>query len=480
MPSAHEVKAPNRRLDSWKEIAAFFDRDERTVKRWEKERLLPVHRLPGGSRARVYAFTEELERWMRSPEALPEEPAIESEIFEPPESSSPVNDSGPIAAAVEEETPPPPISPSRKTWTLVATCVVLSGIAVVAMVVVHRRHAAALAVSASGSKAARHAANAEAEELYLQGRYYWNKRTPEDLNKAVDSFTQAIVHDPNYAPAYVGLADCYNLLREFAAMPSKEAFPRALAAAQKAVELDDSSAEAHATLAFVTFYWKWDIAEADREFRRAIALNPDYGAAHHWYANFLGTLGRNLQALNEMNIAEKIDPGSSAIMADRALLLYNMGRQDEAIARLQQIESSQPSFYSTHRYLSYIYLDSHDYPKYLKESMDAANLSQDEQQLEIARGAEEGYKSGGEHGMLVKTAAVEQKLYDQGRISPYLLAVAYARLGDKPQTLRYLQTAYNQHDPEFISTRHNHALIPFRNDPTFRQLELKAGLPPLT
>ena len=94
MPSAHEVKAPNRRLDSWKEIAAFFDRDERTVKRWEKERLLPVHRLPGGSRARVYAFTEELERWMRSPEALPEEPAIESEIFEPPESSSPVNDSG--------------------------------------------------------------------------------------------------------------------------------------------------------------------------------------------------------------------------------------------------------------------------------------------------------------------------------------------------------------------------------------------------
>ena len=471
MPPAHEVTAPNRRLDSWKEIAAFFDRDERTVKRWEKERSLPVHRLPGGSRARVYAFTEELERWMRSPQANTDEPA-----------ASATADSGEIPAAVTESgsvpiaTGPEPRPTSHKNWIIAAVCVLLAVVAVTA-VMVHRRRAAA--AGASSQAMAPHAANPEAQDLYLQGRYYWNKRTPDDLNKAVDSFTQAIVHDPNYAPAYVGLADCYNLLREFAAMPSKEAFPRALAAAEKAVELDDSSAEAHATLAFVTFYWKWDAPNAEREFRRAIQLNPDYAAAHHWYANFLGTLGRNLQALNEINAAEKIDPGSNAIMADRALLLYNMGRADEAIARLQQIESSQPSFYSSHRYLGYIYLDSHDYPNYLKESLDAANLAHDKEQMEIARAAEEGFKTGGEHGMLENTAQVEQKLYDQGKISAYPLAVAYARLGDKPETLRYLKAAYDQHDPAFMSVRIDHALIPFHNDPAFRQLELKSGLPPV-
>ena len=112
----------------------------------------------------------------------------------------------------------------------------------------------------------------EAEELYLKGRYFWNKRTPEDLNKALDLFTQAIVRDPGYAQAYVGLADCYNLLREYSVMPPNEAYPRALAAAKKAVELDDNSAEAHNSLAFATFYWTWDAATAEREFKRAIAV----------------------------------------------------------------------------------------------------------------------------------------------------------------------------------------------------------------
>ncbi len=475
MPPAHEVRAPNRRLDSWKEIAAFFDRDERTVKRWEKERLLPVHRLPGGSRARVYAFTQELEQWMRSPQAIPEEPAVEPEASEPAELSSPSLESGSIPAAVEELMAAP--APSQKRWIAAAVCVALTVLVLVVAVVVHRRHASALGTSANAK--APHAANPEAEELYLQGRYYWNKRTPEDLNKAVDSFTQAIVHDPNYAPAYVGLADCYNLLREFAAMPSKDAFPRALAAAQKAVELDPSSAEAHASLAFVTFFWKWDSPGAEREFRRAIQLNPNYAAAHHWYANFLAMLGRNLEALNEINVAEKIDPGSSAIMADRALIIYNMGQTDEAIARLQQIESSQPNFYSAHRYLSYIYLDSHDYRNYLKESMDAATLSHDELQLEIARSAEQGFQTGGERAMLLDMAQEEEKLFAEGKISPYLLAVTYARLGEKPETLRYLQASLDQHDPMFVGIRADRALTWLHNDPAYRQLELKSGLPPI-
>ena len=254
-----------------------------------------------------------------------------------------------------------------------------------------------------------------AQALYLKGRYFWNRRTPADLTKALDFFTQAIVRDPNYAQSYVGLADCYNLLREFAAMPSEEAFPRALAAAKKAVELDDSSAEAHASLAFVMFYWNWDIAGAEREFRRAIELNPSYVAAHHWYATYLMVLGRLPEALKEIERAQELDPASTAILADKALVLFHMDRTEEATALLKQIEASQPAFFSTHKYLSYIYLSKRDYPNYLAEAAEAARLSQDKQELAIVRSAEQGFKTGGEREMLENILQVQKKFYAEGQ-----------------------------------------------------------------
>src|ERR1035441_648344 len=149
--------------------------------------------------------------------------------------------------------------------------------------------------------------NPEAEDLYLKGRYYWNKRTPDDLNKAVDLFTQAIVHDPGYAKAYAGLADTYNLLREFSSMPSGEAFSRSLAAARRAVELDGGLADAHNSLAFASFYGAWDFAVAEREFERAIELDPHYATAYHWYANALVCLGRVDAALANMLRAGEVD-----------------------------------------------------------------------------------------------------------------------------------------------------------------------------
>src|SRR5579864_7580073 len=205
------------------------------------------------------------------------------------------------------------------------------------------------------SDAARHSANSEAEQFYLKGRFYWEKRTPDALNKAVDFFTQAIVHDPNYAPAYVGLADCYNLLREYTKMPASEAYPRALAAAKRAVELNDQSSEAHAALAFALFYGNWDAAGAELEFRRAIDLNPKSVAAHHWYATFLGSLVRNSEAIAEIERAQALDPASKSILADKGELLWASGRRDEGVALLKQLETSEPDFVSPHRYLTSTY-----------------------------------------------------------------------------------------------------------------------------
>lgn len=234
MSPTSEVQRPNRRLnrrlDSWKEIAAFFDRDERTVKRWEKERALPVHRLPGGSRARVFAFTEELSRWMHSQdvgagEVLPAEASeLKGEsVVEPP--------APPLSPELPDETVVPARTPTnaKKSWVIaggVMLILVTLGIAMAG----RRQRTSAGTENKSASSDANLAPlppakpDAATEELYLKGRYYWHKRTPADLNKAVDYFTQAIVHNPSYAPAYVGLADCYNLLREFADMPPEEAF----------------------------------------------------------------------------------------------------------------------------------------------------------------------------------------------------------------------------------------------------------------
>ena len=343
MPPTYEVQRPNRRLnrrlDSWKEIAAFFDRDERTVKRWEKERALPVHRLPGGSRARVFAFTEELSRWMHSQDAV----AADVLAANPPAEATDQNAEPLAEAAVPTLSPElpdegafPPRAPTKtKTLWIIAGSALLILLALgIAMVVRRQAKSAGIENHSAPSEAVRKAVtpakpDAETEELYLKGRYYWHKRTPADLNKAVDFFTQAIVHSPNYAPAYVGLADCYNLLREFANMPPQEAFPRALAAAQKAVELDPSSAEAHASLAFVMAYWKWDFTGADREFRRAIQLNPDYATAHHWYANFLVLMGRTSEAIQEIERAQELDPSSTPILADKALILFHDGKGAE-------------------------------------------------------------------------------------------------------------------------------------------------------
>ena len=213
----------DRRLNSWKEIASFFGRDERTVRRWEKELALPVHRIPGGAKGRVFAIESELQQWLLTSQAAQQASSSQD---------------APPAAVIQESKRAGLLT--NKMWVVVLGLCAILGTTFVVSRSARKFHVQASGDSRSvpGKGAAHDRGNSQAEDLYLEGRYYWNKRTPDDLNRAVDYFTQAIVRDPNYAKPYVGLADCYNLLREYSAMPPKEAFPRALAAATKAVELE--------------------------------------------------------------------------------------------------------------------------------------------------------------------------------------------------------------------------------------------------
>ncbi len=325
----------------------------------------------------------------------------------------------------------------------------------------------------------RPAANHEAEDFYLKGRFYWNKRTPESLDKAVDSFTQSIVHDPNYAPAYVGLADCYNLLREYTLMPASEAYPRAFAAARKAVELDERSSEAHASLAFVSFFGMWDVATAGREFQRAIELDPNNGLAHHWYATYLICLRHDREALAEIERARSLDPSSSSILADKSILLAETGRHQDAIALLKQLEENEPNSVSAHRYLKYIYLNDGQYRDYLSESLKEADLVHDAPALAVAEAAQKAFTTDGAHAMVETLFREEKKLYDRGTFSPYKLAETSAMIGKKAEALQYIKIAYESHSDGVIDIEANFALQSLHNEPAFRQLIDKLGLPPL-
>ena len=447
----------DRRLDSWKDIAAFFSRDERTVRRWAKDRGLPVHRMPGGSKGRVFAFETELRQWLAaSAEPIQLVPENEDGLQDTPREASPVG-----------------TGHSRKWLLALAASAIVA--ALLAFHFIHRfsTHAKPISVSASGKPASTKPQTAQAEELYLRGRYYWNRRTPDDLNRAVDYFTQATQRDPNYSNAYVGLADSYSLLREYSAMPPDEAYPRALAAAKKAVELDDSSAEAHTSLAFVTFYWSWDAIGAEREFKRALALNPNDARAHHWYATFLLSCRRLPESLRQINEAQLLDPSSLAILADKGDILNVAKQPDAAMVLLKQIETTEPSFSSAHRYLAEIYLARSDYPNYLKEWQEMATLLKDQNELAVERAAEKGFSKGGYRGMLEGTLRAQKELSHKGIAPAYSLAVTYARLGEKQNSLQCLKVAYDKHDSSVLFLSTEPAFDFLRGDPEFTDLEAR-------
>jgi DNA-binding winged helix-turn-helix (wHTH) protein/Tfp pilus assembly protein PilF len=320
------------------------------------------------------------------------------------------------------------------------------------------------------------AANPEAEDLYLKGRFYWNKRTPESLNLAVDAFTQAIVHDPKYAPAYMGLADCYNLLREYSAMPPQEAYARAFSAAKKAVELDQQSSEAHASLAFVTFYGMWDVNGAEQEFRRAIALDPNDAKAHHWYATFLQTIGRHRESLEEIERARELDPHSSSILADRGRLLWAAGHREEGLQLLKQIEMAEQDFVSPHRYLRYAYLETGDYVNYLLELKKEALLTHDVTALAVAEGAAKGFVERRVPGLLETQLREQKNFYERGNLSAYWLAQTENLLGDKQKALEYLEICAQAHDDTLMLLGEDPVFKNLHDNPSFQQILAKLGM----
>lgn len=314
--------------------------------------------------------------------------------------------------------------------------------------------------------------DAEAYRLCLKGRYFWNKRNEDGLRKALDSFQQALDRDPNYALAYSGLADSYSMLYYYSQKPFPEGFPRAKAAAKRAIEIDPDLAEAHATLGFVNAAtWQWQDVES--EYKRAIEINPNYATAHHWYAFYLSQIARHDDAIREVKIAENLDPLSPMIHTDVAAVLTDARHHDEAIKQIESVFENDPSFDEAHFNSSFVYDGAGQPEKAIAE---------------LNRVIEKLGRRPNTLAMLAYSYAKAQKpdeaknilrqlqtTKDGEKVSPFFVAAIYSALGDKRQALDSLKAAYAERSPWLISLNNSLMFDELRSEPEFTDLLKQIG-----
>jgi TolB-like protein/Flp pilus assembly protein TadD len=321
--------------------------------------------------------------------------------------------------------------------------------------------------------ASRPTENPEAHQLYMKGRYFWNKRTTENLKKAIDYFEQAIGKDPAYALAYSGLADVHAVLPYYAATPPKDDAQKALAAARKAVELDESLAEAHTSLANALVL-NLQFSASLPEFERAIEQNPNYATAHHWYGEQLQNEGQFDEAVAELRRAQELDPLSLVINCVLGSTLAVAGRNDEAMEQLRKTMEMDPTFDLTPWFLGQVYEDKGQLVEAITQYEKATQLNPDPAvQASLARAyALAGRKQEARKILESLTTASRQRY-----IPAYSLAVIYLSLGDKEETLRLLEKSYEDRAPfdtgVFGSVKVDRRLDPLRGEPRFEALVRK-------
>src|SRR5437773_834340 len=554
------------RLDSWKEIAAYLKRDERTVRRWEEREGLPVHRHQHKSRAAIFAYKSELgawwdngrkrlegqepaaaarrrawflwpaaatatilvfvggmyaRNWLRGRSALAH---VESIAVLPLANLSQDAAQDYLADGLTEDLTTdlgklsvfrvisrtstiqykgtkksiPEIARELHVDAVVEGAVLRSGdkVRITAQLIdaAADRHvwaetydrdlrdvlalqadvAHAIAVQIRGklsSSPPPHGAsplNPEAYELYLKGRYSRDEGTEDGLKLAFEYFRQALERDSQYAPAYAGLADSYAHLPFYSETRPEEAFPKAKAAATKALQLDQTLAEAHASMAYVETYYDWNWPGAEAEFRRALELDPNYAEAHHADSRFLASLGRVEEARAELKRAQELDPLSLLVQANSGVISY-FGRQyDQAIQELRQINRLDPKFSEPYWGLGLCYEQMGVYEEAVTQLQKAIDLS--------GRGANgiaslgHAYGLAGRRGEALKILLELEERAKKSYVSSYQIALVYLGLHRNDEALKQLENAYQEHSTLLTYLKMDPRVDPLRSDPRFEDL----------
>lgn len=413
------------RLTSWKAIAAYLQCNERTAKRWEQDRALPVHRLPGGRRGGVFGYSSELDAWLSTEKSRPEE--LSDGIL-------PGERKGEHTVTRLQGTPR-----ARLVWGAAAAACLLAILATVFIVErrtpIQRHH-----VPAPG-----------AEDLYFQGRYLWNLRTADSLGQAIDAFTQAIVKDPSYAEAYAGLAESYDLLPQFGQADMGESLTRAIGAAERAIQLDPDLAAAHRARAFALFFWNWDIPGSDAEFQRSLALDPNAAQTHQWYASTLHQRLEGAECMRQANEALRLNPTSPAIAADAALFRAEFGDLDAGLRALREIEHTQPALSSPAWFQRQLDFARGDYPAYVDDARRYALITRSPDDLALADALALGWRNGGKTGLLESRAKVLKQSFDRGAEPGFMLGQTLLLLGHPKEGLPFFRAAFEKHYTALIT-----------------------------
>jgi TolB-like protein len=315
----------------------------------------------------------------------------------------------------------------------------------------------------------------KAYEAYLKGRYHSSKRTEKEVKESIEHFHQAIEKNPNYAPAYSGMADAYALLGYRGELPSNEALSKGKPAALKAVELDDSLAEAHASLAFIAETLEWDWPTAEREYKRALELNPGYAAAHNWYAGYLMYLGRFEEGIAEAKRARELDPLSLAINNALGGRLLLAGQENEALEQIRKTLEMDPTFAPAHNQLGWAYLKEGKNEQAVAEFRKALALSGSDPNESIDLGY--AYAVMGKRDEAKKILATLKRKRERSFVSPAGLAIVSGALNDKDEAFAWLNKAYELRDPQLTYLKVGPKFAPLRSDPRFQDLLRRMGLP---
>ena len=320
-----------------------------------------------------------------------------------------------------------------------------------------------------------HPVNPEAYEAHLKGRYHWNRRSGESLPKAVQSFQQAIAKDPTYAAAYSGLADCLSVLGYWCLVPPDEGCGKAKGLAHKALEMDHSLAEAHASLAFATMFYDFDFVTAEREFERSIELNARYGTAHQWFGLSLGFMGRYEEGFTEAKRAVRLDPHSITFQILGCILFCAARRYNQAVEQFEKALEADASFAQAHSLLGLTYA-------YL--SKPEPGIAHARKAVELSKGAPffvaflgDVYAAAGYREEAQNILDQLQELAKQRYVTPYAVGVLCGALGKEDEALRYLETACLGHDPLTVCLKTDPRVDNLRTDPRFQDLMRRMNFP---
>jgi serine/threonine protein kinase/tetratricopeptide (TPR) repeat protein len=317
-------------------------------------------------------------------------------------------------------------------------------------------------------------ADSEAYQLYLQGRYHWNKRTLEDMQQAIDFFGQAIQRDPRYALAYAGQADAYALLADFNVLAAREVLPKVKGAADKAIELDPTLAEAHASLGWA-LYHQWDWVGAENEFKKSIQLNAAYAPAHSAYGDYLVALGRFDEALTELNRARELDPSSPVTSLALGMRAYYARDYTKAIEQCEQTLAADSQFVPAHVCVGRAYEQKRSYAEAIRELQKALDLSGGDTNEVAALGR--AYALWGRTSEAQRTLADLTMRSQQTYVQPAWVAVIHAALGDTDQAFDWLEKAFVDESASLVYLKVDPAFDPVRKDPRFADLVRRVGLP---